>query len=351
MRILNAVLLAAAMLASASAALAQERFDGVTLRVATYGGGWDKAVHEGAGKMFEALGGKVEYVVGTPANHLAKLIAARGGTVPFDVFDVADSTLSDTIEGGFLEKIDLNAMPNLKDLMPSQYNELAVAGWGTQEGILYDTERFKALGLPAPTHYRDLLDPKLQGRVQPIDLGTPGAVQFIVAAAKDAGGDEARLEPGFELLKNLKATKYQKVGSEAMLNLKNGDFYVVTMHAGFAVQGKRNGMPLGFAHPIVGTHKGIVKEGLLGIAKGAPNKRAAEFFINAYLAEESQYHLAKVRGIIPVNGKARVRLGDDPLLKEFFMLSDAEVANMMRVDWSKIDLTTFGDKWNRAIAR
>ncbi len=58
-----------------------------------------------------------------------------------------------------------------------------------------------------------------------------------------------------------------------------------------------------------------------------------------------------MRGIIPVNAKARVRLAEDPLLKEFFMLSNDEVANMMRVDWSKIDLTTFGDKWNRAIAR
>jgi ABC-type glycerol-3-phosphate transport system substrate-binding protein len=110
-------------------------------------------------------------------------------------------------------------------------------------------------------------------------------------------------------------------------------------------------MPLGFVHPVIGNKKGMVKEGLLGIAKGTPNKAAAEFFINAYLAEESQYQLAKARGIIPVHPKARNRLAEDPLLKEFFMLSEAEVANMDRVDWSKIDLVTFGDKWNRAIAR
>jgi putative spermidine/putrescine transport system substrate-binding protein len=338
-------------LASASTVQAQQRFDGVTLRVATYGGGWDKAVNDGAGKLFEALGGKVEYVIGTPPNHLSKLIAAKGSSVPFDVFDVADSTMSDAIEGGFLEKIDLGNVPNIKDLMPSQYTDLVIVGWGTQEGILYDTERFNALGVPPPARYSDLLNPKLQGRVEPIDVGTPGAVQFIVGAARDAGGSESNLDPGFELLKNLRASKYEKVGSEAMLNLKNGDVYAVTMHAGFAVQGVRDGMRLGFAHPIVGNNKGVLKEGLLGIAKGTPNKAAAEFFINAYLAEESQYLLAKARGIIPVNSKARSRLGEDPLLRKFFMLSDAEVANMMRVDWSKIDLTTFGDKWNRAIAR
>ena len=341
-----------ALLVSILPAKAQQRFDGVTLRVATYGGGWDKAVHEGAGKIFEALGGKVDYIVGTPPNHLSKLIAARGAAAPFDVFDVADSTMSDTIDGGFLEKIDLKNVPNIKALMPTQYNDLVIAGWGTQEGIFAISERFKSLGLPPPTRYTDLLNPKLAGRVEPVDLATPGAVQFIVAAAKDAGGSESNLDAGFELLKNLESDwRIETVGSEAMMNLKSGDYYAVTMHAGFAVQGKRDGIPLGFAHPIVGTNKGVIKEGLLGIAKGSPNKAAAEFFINAYLAEESQYSLAKLRGIIPANPAARKRLGDDPLSKEFFMLSDAEVANMMRVDWSKIDLAAFGSKSNRAISR
>jgi putative spermidine/putrescine transport system substrate-binding protein len=332
-------------------AAAQERFDGVTLRVATYGGGFDKAVLEGTEKQFQALGGKIEIVQGSPTNHLAKLIAARGSAPPFDVFDVADNTLSDTMEGDFLEEIDLAKIPNVKELLPSQYSKKAIAGWVSQDGIMYNTEKFKELGIPAPTGYLDLLNPKLKDRVMSIDLTTPGAIHMIVAVSKAAGGSESNLDAGFDFLKKLRALKYYKVGSEGLLNLKVGEVYAVTTSAGFAAQGRRTGVPVAFVHPQVGKYRGFNKVNYVGIAKGTPNKRAAEFFIDAYLAEESQYHLAKVRGIIPVNGKARVRLGDDPLLKEFFMLSDAEVGNMMRVDWNKIDLTTFGDKWNRAIAR
>jgi len=332
-------------------AWAQQRFDGVTLRVATYGGGWDKVVQQGASAQFQALGGRVEYVIGTPGNHLAKLIAAHGGPPPFDVFDVADSSLSDTVEGGFLQKLDLADIPNVKDTMQSAYPNLAITAWTTQEGIVYDADRFKALGIPAPQHYRDLLNPKLRGLVEPIDCGTPGAVQFIVAAAKDDGGSETDLDAGFKLLHDLKALKYERVGSEAMQNLKTGDIYAVTMHAGYAIQGLRDNMPLGFTHPVVGSQKGIIKEGLLGIANGTPNLKAAEFFINAYLSEGAQYQLAVQRGIVPVNANARRRLGEDPLLQRTFLLKQEDVANMMRVDWHKLDIATFCDKWNRAIAR
>jgi len=87
------------------------------------------------------------------------------------------------------------------------------------------------------------------------------------------------------------------------------------------------------------------------IAKGSPNKKAAEWFINAYLSDENQFILANRRGVIPANATARARLASDPVLKDFFILDKDEFANMMTIDWKKIDLNTFAEKWNRAIAR
>ena len=355
MRSLKFLAVGAAILFAAGSAWAQQpaqpRFDGVTLRVATYGGGFDKAVEEGAGAQFEALGGKVEYVLGSPTDHLAKMIAARGGPPPFDVFDVADSTLKDTLAGGFLQKIDLKDIPNLKDLLPNQYSEYAIAGWSSQDGIMYNPNKFKELGIPPPVRYRDLLNPKLKGRVEAIDLTTPGAIHMIVAVSKDEGGSESNLDPGFDWLHKLGATRYYKVGSDGLLNLKIGEVYAVTTSAGFALQGARDHVPVAFVHPQIGTQKGFNKYDLLGIAKGTKNQKAAEWFINAYLATGPQFILAQRRGVIPANSEARTRLEQDPFMKKFFILDKKDFANMMTVDWSKIDIDSFADRWHRAIAR
>jgi ABC-type Fe3+ transport system substrate-binding protein len=337
------------LLALQTPAMAQ-RFNGVTLRVGTYGGGFDKAVEEDAGKQFEAEGGKVQYVIGSPGDHLARLIAARGGPAPLDVFDVADTTLKDTMDGGFLSKITIANVPNVKELLPSQYTDYVMAGWSSQDGIMYNTQRFAELGIPAPTQYEDLLNPKLAGRIEGIDLSTPGSIHMIVAVSKNEGGDEQHLDAGFAWLKKLGAIKYYKVGSEGLLSLQTGQVDAVTTSAGFALQGAQKGFPVAFVHPKIGTQKGFNKINYVGIAKGTPNQAAAEFFINAYLSTSAQFILAQRRGVIPSNADARTQLEKDPMMSKFFILDKSDFANMMTVDWSNIDQDKFAERWNSAIA-
>jgi len=62
-------------------------FEGVTLRVATFGGPWRDDLAKNLSPKIEALGGKVEFVIGSPQDNLAKLIAARGREAPFDVIE------------------------------------------------------------------------------------------------------------------------------------------------------------------------------------------------------------------------------------------------------------------------
>ena len=339
-----------AMLAAEPAMAQEPRFDGVVLRVATFGGGWDKAVHEFIGVELEKRGGKVEYVLAPPREALAQLIAARGRAMPFDVVEMADNTWVDTFEGKFLQKIDLSKIPNKKDLETFQYDEWKVASWNTQEGMIYDTAKFKAAGIPAPQHYRDMTDPRLAGKVLMIDVSQAGSVHFLVGAARDAGGSDANLQPGLDLLSSIKARSYWKLGAEALTLLETGEAWVATMHAGFAIQGRKKGMPVAFAHPVVGTTRGILKEGWLGIVRDSKVKPAAEFFINAYIEADAQEKLALKRGVVPVNKVARAALDKDPVLKDTLLLSDADVRNTMRVDWQKLDLD-YSEKWGRAVAK
>lgn len=345
-------LAAASLVPLASTARAQTpRFDGVTLRVATFGGGWDKAVHKYAGVKLEALGGKVEYVTAPPRDNLAKLIAAKGRAAPFDVVEMGDLTWVDTYDAGFLQKINLNNVPNRRELLPSQSDDWKVASWVTQEGIVYNTEKFAAAGIPTPERYKDLLNPKLAGKLCMIDISQAGAAQFLVGASMDDGGSMTNIEPALRLVKAANPYQFWKVGAQAVTLMNAGDVWASTMHAGFAVQMRRSGLPVAFAHPKIGeTKRGLLKEGWLGVVKGTPAARAAEFFINEYVSAETQLGLALERGVVPVNGVARSKLSSDPLLKEIFLLSEAEVANMVSVDFNVFNLDDATQRWSRMVS-
>src|SRR5262245_54391021 len=71
-------------IAAATGSASAGQFDGVTVRLATFGGKWRDIVESHVTKEFEKEGGKIEYVLGQPANNMAKLIAARGQEAPFD---------------------------------------------------------------------------------------------------------------------------------------------------------------------------------------------------------------------------------------------------------------------------
>jgi spermidine/putrescine-binding protein len=327
------------------------RFDGVTLRFATFGGGWEQAIQDFIGVEFEKRGGKMQYVLAPPRDSLARLIAARGRDIPFDVVEMGDTTWVDTKEGGFIEPIDLANIPNTKDLLPGQFDEFKVGSWMTQEGIIYDVDKLKEQGVNVPTRYRDLLDPKLANKISMIDVTQVGSVQFIVGAAIDEGGSVDKLDKGFDLLKQLKVARFWKLGAESLATMQAGDAWVSTMHAGFAIQQRRNNRNYGFVHPVCGRNRGILKEGFLGVVKGTKVKRAAEFFINAYIDAQAQEKLALRRGIVPVNKHARAELKKDPLLAEMLLLDDKDVENMVRVDFSKVDIVQFTDRWTRSIAR
>jgi len=59
-RLLAGLAVSGAALAAPALRAQTPRFAGVTLRVATFGGGWDRAVHKYAGIKLEELGAKVE---------------------------------------------------------------------------------------------------------------------------------------------------------------------------------------------------------------------------------------------------------------------------------------------------
>jgi putative spermidine/putrescine transport system substrate-binding protein len=353
----RAIYVAAALIfayqAFADAAQAQQRFDGVILRVATYGGPWGDGMKALIGPEFEKLGGKLEIQTGAPSGHLAKLIVTRGKEPPFDLCEVDEPATPQFIHADVLQKFDVTKLPNAAGLIsPISQGGYLVPDWVFEDGVVYDGDKFKELGIPAPTRYSDLLDPRLKGRVGVPDI-TGGLGLFVVYGfAVDAGGNETNIKAGLENMTKMGATQFFSGNPAAQTALIAGDIWANFMGSSWAIRLRRAGHAWAkFALLKVGDDVGIWERGHMGLAKGSHNVEAAHWFVNRLISPEIQLELAKRAGNVPVNKQAIVELDKDPLAHEILRLSPNEIEHMRRVDFGKIDVSAWHDQWNQIMRR
>ncbi|MDO4325808.1 MAG: extracellular solute-binding protein [bacterium] len=98
----------------------------------------------------------------------------EAGAVQYDVVCPSDYMIQKMVENGLLAEINFENVPNIsyideKYMKQSQsfdpQNRYAVPYcWGTV-GILYNTKRIEELGVPAPTKWADLWDPRYDGEI------------------------------------------------------------------------------------------------------------------------------------------------------------------------------------------
>jgi putative spermidine/putrescine transport system substrate-binding protein len=325
------------------------RFKGVTLRVATWGGATRDALRDYVGAELEKRGAKVEFVIGSPQDNLAKLIAARG-QVPFDVVEFLGTMRPEIEARNLLAPLDMSRIPNARGLKVEPPSKLMVPTWITEETIMYNKEAFAKAGIAPPKSLADLRDPKLAGRVMIPDIASGGGIESVGAFALTAGGNEGNIGPGLALINQIPNVRFWKAGGEVVTQFKSGDIWAAVAHAGWALRTSQAGVPIATVRAKIGDHEGMVKEGFVGVVKGSRNQEAAEFFINTYLSPEAQAKFALKVGAVPVVQAARSRMADDPTLRELVVLDPAKIANMVRLDPSKIDLAKWNDEWNRTVA-
>lgn len=325
-------------------------FDGVTLRIATFGGSWKQNIEDVIGVKFAALGGKLEFVTGSPQANLAKLIAGRG-KAPFDVMEVLDAQEKDFfVTNEFIQKVDLSVISNKVYLDKADYNEWRVASWHTQESICYNKDKFAELGIPIPKTYIDLANPKLAGRLSIPDITSGGGLANFGAIAIAAGGDEKNVKPGLDLIKSLNALKFWSRGGEVVTQFGSGDIYAAVVHSGWCVRARNAGNNVTTVHPVFKDGRvGVHKAGWLVIMKSSENAKAASWFINEYNDTDFQLVYARKSGVVPVNTKSLSQLGSDPVLAEMLQLDPEVIANQVRIDYTRVNISDWIDQWNRSV--
>lgn len=336
------------------AAAQAKPFDGVTLRVATFGGPWRDDQAKIIVPKMEAMGAKVEFVIGSPQDNLAKIIAARGREAPFDIVEILDAQFDQVLEGGLIIPIDYNVVKNVDQIEPWQKHANAVANWTTQEVICYDKGKFAELGIPVPTTYKDLAHEKLAGRVMIPDITSGGGLANFAGITIAAGGNVQDVKPGLELIRSLKALKFWKAGGDVVTAFKSGDIYAAIAHAGWCLRAiKTVGANVTSVHPRIDANRtGVIKLGWLGVVKGTKNAAASMHYVNEFIAEEFQVAFAKNSGVWPVNKKSIQRLRtEDPVFVALNRIEAADINRMLRVDYKGVNINSWYDQWNRSVSR
>lgn len=334
-----------------TAVQAQRPLEGTTVRIATWGGSWRDSMQKLIGTKLEAMGAKVEYVIGNPLENFAKLVAARGHEAPFDVMEAGPDILFTMIREDFLHKIDTAKIPNSKGLPAFAVGDFSLMTSAAEDGIAYNEKKFKELGLPKPERYSDLINPKLEGHVAFPDVAVTMHWSAVVGLAYDVGGSEATIEKALQQVKKIKPLYYYPSSTDLVTKFNLGDVWAAPFHAGWVIRVKRTGFPLAHAHPKVDGKRGILDPIYAVIPKTAKNVPGAEAFINLYLSPEVQFQFAKGVGIAAINSTARARLRKDPEVGPILLLTDEQMDNMYLPDWTKLNADKWREAWNRFVGR
>jgi putative spermidine/putrescine transport system substrate-binding protein len=322
-------------------------FDGVEVRVASFGGKWRKLIESTVGEAFAKEGGKMVYVAGSPSPSFAKLIAARGSEPPFDLMETTDDFLPPLMAKGMLDEIDYSKVPNAAALPSQNKMKHGVLTWVTQSSIIYNTEKFKEHGIPVPQKYADLKHPKLQGKISIPDIAGGGVMPCLVGMAMEGGGNETNIQPALDLISSLDVKAFWKGNSGLRTLLKSGDVWAAC--AGVHTMGRLLGVaPLWATHVEVkpGIH-GVLKQGWLVKIKGGKNDAARDWIVNHFISKQHQEGVMKgwlLSSREDVLADYASREGMD-----FMRLKPDEVKNMYSIDFSKVDRAAYTEQWNRTV--
>ena len=329
-------------------------FDGVTLRVGTWGGSWKQVQVDYIVPQLAAKGMKIEFVTAGPNDNIAKLVAAKGrGDVPIDVMEVGAPLIPLIEEGKFAAKIDHSLVPNKADMPASLYNDRQFVTLTAQYGIAYEKQKFADLGIPPPQTLQDLTHPKLKRKVGFPDIASgPVGWTTVAMLAQSAGGGLENITPGLDLLNKIDAFAFFKRLSASVTHMETGDIYAALVHAGWGVRMKKAGLNVGMVYPkLDDDHTGAVAYTMMIVVTGTKVAKAATAFLNEYISEEFQFQLAKQTGVVPVNKHAIARMQDVPLLQEMMVLDRAKMDRMVNYDFSQVDISGWMDEWQRSIKK
>ena len=316
---------------------------------AGYGGTLEKMTRQELIPPFEkATGIKVTLVVGTALSNFAKVQAARNRP-DIDIYWSNELTHAAGKGLGLYEKLDAKVVTNLAQLydIAKDPDGVGVASSLIATGIHYNTKKLQEAGIPAPTSWNDLWDPRLKGKVAFYAFGIAYSQDFLVLMAKLHGGSEDNIQPGLARIKQLRAngnlTTFSTTPAELDNLLIQGTAWMTVNGSIRAYIQQGQGAPIDFAYPKEGA--GFFAN-YFDVVKNGPHPNAAQAFVNYLLGVEAQAILSK-HFYGPIN--KNVRLPDEIARKVPY--GAPRINSLIRIDRHKMNqhLDAWAEAWNREI--
>jgi putative spermidine/putrescine transport system substrate-binding protein len=320
------------------------------LRIGTWGGSWREAMDAHVISKLKPLGTPIEYVLGNPDDNLAKLVVAkRQGQIPFDVWECKPDEAAGLVKANLLEPLDYAKVPNAAALPAWARAPQHVFTIATQDGIVYNEQKFREAGLAPPTRYLDLNAPALRGRVAFPDVSNTLHWNAVFGLAYEDGKDESDMSSVIRIVKEMKPAYYFSSSVDLALKFGSGEIWAAPWQTGWAVRLKRSGVPAAIGWTKFGDHRGALQFNAAAAVRGTPNPDGAFAFIDAYLSPDGQLGFCKATGVMPMHPAARRKMAEDPELAAMMLLDDAAVEQAFRVDWTRFNLQKWRERWTREI--
>ena len=331
-------------IALAGGVQAQEK----TLTVSAPGGSFEQWLRKDVFPAFTAKTGvKISYVVASATDLLAKLQAQKGNQ-QIDVGMLDDGPLYQAIDLGFCGNLaSAPIYDSVYDHMKLKSNKGVFFGL-VATGFTYNKKVFDENKWPAPTSWADMSDPKYRKKLVIFPLNSTYGVHALVMAARQKGGGESNIEPGFKAFKDEigpNVLVYEPSPAKITELFQSGQALIAVYGNGRTKSLADTGFPVEFVYP---------KEGGVALAfaacpiVGTKMEKEAQAFIQFLLTPEVQVSLAKGVGFAPVNKTVKLTPEDQkgvPFGDQLEKLNvlDWDTINRNRADWNK--------RWTREIER
>lgn len=215
----------------------------------------------------------------------------EAGAVRYDAVCPSDYIIQKMMKNGLLRELDYDRIPNIREIgeeyerMCAEFdpgNRYAVPYTCGTVGIIYNKGMLDALGVPYPTKWADLWDPRLKGEILMQDSVRDA---FMVALKKDGSSmntvEDQELDRARDELIRQKPLVQAYVVDQVRDKMIGGEAAVGVIYSGemLYIQGEveGSGMDLEYVIPEEGTN--LWMDGWV-IPKNAPHWENAEKWIN-----------------------------------------------------------------------
>lgn len=202
-----------------------------------------------------------------------------------------------------------------------------------QSAICFNTIEAKAKGLPAPSSWRDLVDPIYKGQIVMPDPNSSGTGLLSVFGWMDIFGEDASWDYMDALHRNI--ASYTHSGSKPCSLAASGEYVIGLSYTFAAAAQKGQGAPIDILLPEEGVGSDL---GATFILKGTENADAAKAFLDWYISPSGIDVYSQFSPVLAVAGvPAKAEFYPDDL-REKMLEPDVvwQVQNRERVlkEWS-----------------